>query len=75
MVLVLKDSALNGEYRLARVKQVYPDSSDTVRKVRIAYKNYKVGEKLGVFWCKRPRVQQASTAFSLDRASRLRRSG
>ena len=46
VVLVLKDSVLRGEYRLARVKQVYPDSSGTVRKVTIAYKNYKVGEKL-----------------------------
>ena len=46
IVLVVKDSAMKGQYRLARVKQTFPDDKGVVRNVLISYKNYKVGERL-----------------------------
>ena len=46
VVLVVKESSIKGEYRLARVKKTFPDEKGVVRKVTIAYKNYRVGEKL-----------------------------
>jgi hypothetical protein len=46
VVLVLKDSPLKAEYRLARVKATYPDKDGVVRNVWISYKNYKVGERV-----------------------------
>ena len=46
VVLVVKESSIKGEYRLARVKKTFPDDKGVVRKVTIAYKNYRVGEKL-----------------------------
>ena len=46
VVLVVKESSIKGEYRLARVKETFPDEKGVVRKVTICYKNYKVGESL-----------------------------
>ena len=46
VVLVVKESAIKGEYRLARVKDTFPDAHGVVRKVTICYKNYRVGESL-----------------------------
>ncbi len=47
VVLVFDDSsAIRGEYRLAIVRQVYAGDDDKVRKVSLAYKTYKVGEKV-----------------------------
>jgi hypothetical protein len=46
VVLVIDSGVLKGEYRLARVTQVLPSTDGRVRKVRIAYKKYRVGEKV-----------------------------
>ena len=40
-------SAIKGEYRLARVREVYPDTKGLVRSAKVAYTIYKVGEKTG----------------------------
>ena len=37
-------SAIKGEYRLARVREVYPDTKGLVRSAKVAYTIYKVGE-------------------------------
>ena len=50
VVLVFDDSsAIRGEYRLAVVRQVYPGDDHKVRKVSLAYKTYKVGEKVAEY--------------------------
>ena len=46
IVLVVRENSIKGEYRLARVKETYPDEKGVVRKVTICYKNYRVGESL-----------------------------
>ena len=46
IVIVADSGVLKGEYRLARVSQVLPSADGRVRRVRILYKRYKVGEKL-----------------------------
>ena len=45
VVLVLDNNTLRSEYRLGLVHQVFPGADGKVRKVSVAYKNYKVGEK------------------------------
>ena len=47
VVLVFDDNSIKGEYRLARVKEVYPDAQGLVRKALVIYAVYKVGEKTG----------------------------
>ena len=46
IVIVADSNVLKGEYRIAKVKEVMPSSDGHVRRVRIAYKNYRVGEQL-----------------------------
>jgi hypothetical protein len=46
VVLVLNDSKVKAQYKLARVKETFPDDKGVVRKVLVSYKNYKVGERL-----------------------------
>jgi Mor family transcriptional regulator len=46
-IVALADSnALRGQYRIAVVREVYPGVDGVVRKVAVAYKNFKVGEKV-----------------------------
>ena len=46
-VVVMADlNVLKGEYRLSRVTQVFPSADGMVRRARVLYKRYKVGEKL-----------------------------
>lgn len=46
VVLVVNKDTLKSEYRLALVKQTFPDSKGVVRSVSIMYKHYRVGERL-----------------------------
>ncbi len=47
LVLVMDGGQLGkGQFKLARVVQVFPGKDGKVRKVQLAYKNYKVGEKV-----------------------------
>ena len=46
VVLVADPSVRWGEYRLARVSAVLPSSNGGVRKAKVTYKKYKVGEKV-----------------------------
>ena len=46
VVLISESNALRGEYRLGRVTEVFPSSDGLVRKVNLAYKNFKIGEKV-----------------------------
>ena len=46
VVLISDSSALKGEYRLGIVRNVFPSADGLVRKVSLAYKNFKVGEKV-----------------------------
>ena len=46
VVLVADPSVRWGEYRLARVSAILPSSDGRVRKVKVTYKKYKVGEKV-----------------------------
>ena len=46
-VMIVADlNVLKGEYRLGRVTQVFPSADGSVRRARVSYKRYKVGEKL-----------------------------
>jgi hypothetical protein len=46
-VVVVSDSnSLRGQYYIARVKEVYPGPDGKVRRVSLAYKNFKVNEKV-----------------------------
>ena len=46
-VVLVSDSGLKrGEYHLGRVTQALPGTDGRVRRVKVAYKNYKVGEKV-----------------------------
>ena len=47
VVLIFEDSPIKGDYRLARVKEVYPDAKGLVRKALVTYATYKIGEKTG----------------------------
>ena len=50
VVLVFDDSsAIRGEYRLAIIREVYAGDDHKVRKVSLAYKTYKVGEKVAEY--------------------------
>ena len=44
VVIVADRNTLRGEYRLGRVKEVYPSKDGKVRRVSVAYKNFSVGE-------------------------------
>ena len=48
VVLVMDNinTSFRGKYRLARVKETYPGDDGIVRKVKLALKNFKVGEKM-----------------------------
>ena len=47
VVLVMDGGQLDkGQFKLARVVQVFPSNDGKVRKVQLAYKNYKVGERV-----------------------------
>jgi hypothetical protein len=46
VVIVTDRNSLRGDYRLGLVKQVHPGVDGKVRKVSLAYKNFKVGEKV-----------------------------
>jgi hypothetical protein len=46
VVLISESNALKGEYRLGIVRNVFPSPDGLVRKVSLAYKNFKVGEKV-----------------------------
>ena len=46
VVLLSESNSLKGEYRLGRVTEVFPSSDGLVRKVNLAYKNFKIGEKV-----------------------------
>jgi hypothetical protein len=46
VVIVADSDVFRGSYRLARVIQVFPGADGMVRRARIAYKNYKVGENV-----------------------------
>jgi hypothetical protein len=39
-------NSLRGQYKLGVVKEVFPGEDGVVRKVSIAYKSFKVGEKV-----------------------------
>ena len=46
-VVIVADNGLKrGEYRLARVSKVLPSADGKIRKAKVVYKRYKVGEKL-----------------------------
>ena len=49
VVLVLQDASFKDKYRLARVTEVWPSKDGRVRKVTVAYKNYRTGEKVNVY--------------------------
>ena len=49
VVIVADKGVIKSEYRLARVSQVIPSADKKVRRVKVAYKNYKVGEALHVY--------------------------
>ena len=44
IVLILDGGTLRAEYRLGRVQEVYPGDDGLVRKTKIAYRRYKVGD-------------------------------
>lgn len=46
VVVVADQNTLKGEYRIALVREVYPGSDDRVRKVKLSYKNYNVGQNV-----------------------------
>ena len=46
IVIVADPGVLRGSYRLGRVTQVFPSADGHVRRARVAYKRFKVGEKL-----------------------------
>jgi hypothetical protein len=45
-VVVVGDNTFKGDYRLARVVEATPGEDGLVRRVSLAYKNYRVGEKI-----------------------------
>ena len=49
VVLILQDSTFKDKYRLARVTEVWPSKDGRVRKVTVAYKSYRTGEKVNVY--------------------------
>ena len=46
VVLVSDNNELRGEYRIARVVSVNPGVDGQIRKVQVAYKNYKSNESI-----------------------------
>ena len=44
--MVIDDSALRSEYRLAIVHEVFPGKDGKVRRVNVSYRSYKVSEKV-----------------------------
>ncbi|XP_013384966.1 uncharacterized protein LOC106154941 [Lingula anatina] len=46
VVIVPDSNVLKGEYRLAKVTEVFPGTDGLVRRVKVSYKNYRVGEKV-----------------------------
>lgn len=46
VVLVADQGILRGQYRLARVTQVLRSADGLVRRVRVSYKRYKIGERI-----------------------------
>ena len=49
VVIVADPQTMKAEYRLARVTKIFPSSDGRVRRVKIAYKKYKVGEKVSEY--------------------------
>jgi hypothetical protein len=49
VVLVADSNCLRGQYRMARVKEVFPSADGRVRKVSVVYRNFRVGGKLNVY--------------------------
>lgn len=45
VVIVADKNVFRGQYRVAKVNQVFPGKDGKVRKVTVIYKNFKVGEK------------------------------
>ena len=48
-IVLIVDSGLKGTYKLARVVEVFPGPDSMVRKVKLAYKNYKPGEPVAKY--------------------------
>jgi hypothetical protein len=46
VVVVVDKNTLRGEYRIALVQEVYPGMDGKVRKVKLSYKNFRVGDKV-----------------------------
>jgi hypothetical protein len=46
VVLMSDSNSLKGDYKLAVVREVFPSVDGLVRKVALAYKNFKIGEKV-----------------------------
>ena len=44
--MVMDSNLLKSEYRLARVHETIKSSDGRIRRVKVAYKNFKVGESL-----------------------------
>ena len=49
VVLVLDRNTLKSEYRLGLVSDIHPSKDGRVRNVTVAYKNFKVGEKVHTY--------------------------
>ena len=45
IVVVADSDSYKGDYHLGRIVEVHPGEDKRVRRVSLAYKNYKVGEK------------------------------
>ena len=46
IVLMSDTNCFKGEYKLAAVRQVFPSTDGLVRRVSVAYKNFKIGESV-----------------------------
>ena len=49
MVLICDKNQFKGQYKLARVKEVFPGPDGYVRKVTLVYKNTRPGEPLSKY--------------------------
>ena len=48
-VVLVADRSLKGDYKLARVVEVFPGIDGNVRKVRLCYNNFRPGEPLSSY--------------------------
>jgi hypothetical protein len=46
IVLMSDTNCFKGEYKLAAVRQVFPSTDGLVRRVSVAYKNFRIGESV-----------------------------